>query len=100
MAVGHASVYRCILVYSGNCSACRRSDGRCTPVQVFSYREVRTDLFMWLLVGNVAERLAKISTSLCGAISRSMLLEKALLVLRNDRFSGLLALINHDLLAL
>ena len=100
LAVGHASVYRCVLVYSGSCSACRWCHGSCTPVQVLSYGEVRTDLFMWLLVGYMAERLAKISASLCGAISRGMLLEKALLVLRNDRFSGLLAFINHDLLAL
>ena len=55
---------------------------------------------MWLLVGYMAERLSKISASLCSAISRGVLLEKALLVLRNDRFSGLLAFINHDLLAL
>ena len=69
-------------------------------MQVLGYREVRTDLLMWFLVGYMAERLAKISASLCDAISRSMLLEKALLILRNDRFSGLLAFINHDLLAL
>ena len=68
-------------------------------MQVLCNGEVRAHFVGRLLVGDVTEGLAKIVTLGC-TICRCVLLKQAALVLRNDRFSGLLAFINHDLLAL
>ena len=84
-------------------TACRRRYRVCAPVQVLRNREVGAHLVGCLLVGDVAERMAKITALGC-TIRRCMLLKQAALVLRNDRFSGcscsLVSLIDYYLLAL
>jgi len=65
---------------------------RCTPVELFGYREICANIVIWLLISNVTEGLSEVIAQRL-AIRSSMLFEEASLVLRNHRL--LLPLIDH-----